>query len=118
MLILVALFAFARPYIAAYSGPLLGVLLGALGALLLQRPLIWLGARCGLAITAGEATALCAALALGIVAKLGGLLYPDTSSSTSPGTSGGCAPSCSTTLARSTSHRTSPPARRSGASAC
>ena len=78
VLILVALFAFARPYIAAYSGPLLGVLLGALGALLLQRPLIWLGARCGLAITAGEATALCAALALGIVAKLGGLLYPDT----------------------------------------
>jgi hypothetical protein len=78
VLILVALFAFARPYIAAYSGALLGVLLGALGALLLQRPLIWLGARCGLAITAGEATALCAALALGIVAKLGGLLYPDT----------------------------------------
>ncbi|MGI8856658.1 MAG: hypothetical protein ACR2JW_12985, partial [Thermomicrobiales bacterium] len=78
VLILFALFAFARPYIAAYSGPLLGVLLGALGALLLQRPLIWLGARCGLAITAGEATALCAALALGIVAKLGGLLYPDT----------------------------------------
>lgn len=77
-LILVALFAFARPYIAAYSGALLAVLLGALGALLLTRPLIWLGARCGLAITAGEATALCAALALGIVVKLGGLLYPDT----------------------------------------
>lgn len=76
--ILVALFAFARPYIAAYSGPLLGVLLGALGALLLPRPLIRLGARCGLAVTAGEATALCAVLALGIVAKLGGLLYPDT----------------------------------------
>ncbi len=77
-LILVALFAFARPYIAAYCGPLLAVLLGALGALLLPRPLMWLGARCGLAVTAAEATALCAVLALGIVAKLGGLLYPDT----------------------------------------
>jgi hypothetical protein len=77
-LILGALFAFARPYIAAYSGALLAVLLGALGALLLTRPLIWLGARCGLAVTAGEATALCAVLALGIVVKLGGLLYPDT----------------------------------------
>ena len=77
-LLLAVLFAFARPYIAAYSGALLAVLLGALGALLLPRPLIWLGARCGLAVTAGEATALCAILALGIVVKLGGLLYPDT----------------------------------------
>ncbi|MDQ6908757.1 MAG: hypothetical protein M3176_18190, partial [Chloroflexota bacterium] len=76
--ILAALFAFARPYIAAYSGALLAVLLGALGALLLPRSLIWLGARCGLAVTPSEATALCAILALGIVAKLGGLLYPDT----------------------------------------
>ncbi|MCA1669622.1 MAG: hypothetical protein LC793_19980 [Thermomicrobia bacterium] len=78
MLMLVALFIFARPYIAAYSGPLLAVLLGALGALLLSRPLIWLGARCGLAVTPSEATALCVILALGIIAKLGGLLYPDT----------------------------------------
>ncbi|HEY8291139.1 MAG TPA: hypothetical protein VIG44_01560 [Thermomicrobiales bacterium] len=77
-LILVALFAFARPYIAAYSGPLLAILFGAFGALLLPRPLIRLGARCGLAVTTAEATALCAILALGIVAKLGGLLYPDT----------------------------------------
>jgi len=78
LLILVALFAFARPYIAAYSGPLLAVLLGALGVLLLPRPLIWLGARCGLTVTTSEATALCAIVALGIVTKLGGLLYPDT----------------------------------------
>ncbi|MGI8687234.1 MAG: hypothetical protein ACR2M3_01530 [Thermomicrobiales bacterium] len=78
VLILAALFVFARPYIAVYSGPLLATLLGALGALLLPRPLIRLGARCGLAVTPSEATALCVILALGIVAKLGGLLYPDT----------------------------------------
>ncbi|MDQ2784023.1 MAG: hypothetical protein M3Y58_03350 [Chloroflexota bacterium] len=78
VLILVALFAFARPSIAAYSGPLLATLLGALGALLLPRPLIRLGARCGLAVSPSEATALSSILALGIVAKLGGLLYPDT----------------------------------------
>jgi len=78
VLILAALFAFMRPYIAAYSGPLLTILLGALGALLLPRPLTRLGVRCGLAVTLSEATALCAILALGIVAKLGGLLYPDT----------------------------------------
>ena len=77
-LLLVALIVVARPYIAAYSGPLLAVLLGALGALLLPQPLTWLGARCGLAITAAEATALCAILAVAIAAKLGGLLYPDT----------------------------------------
>ena len=77
-LILATLFAVARPYIAAYSGPLLAILLGALGALLLPRPLIRLGARCGLVVTPPEAIALCAILALGIVAKLGGLLYPDT----------------------------------------
>ncbi|MBF6591994.1 MAG: hypothetical protein IVW57_15905, partial [Ktedonobacterales bacterium] len=75
--ILVALFVFARPYIAAYSGALLAILLGALGALLLPRPLIRLGARCGLIVTSAEAIALCAIFALGIVAKLGGLLYPD-----------------------------------------
>lgn len=76
--LLVLLFAFARPSIAAYIGALLAVLLGALGALLLPQPLIWLGKRCGLAVTAAEATALCAILALGIIVKLGGLLYPDT----------------------------------------
>ena len=76
--VLVMLFAFARSYIAAYSGALLAILLGALGALLLPRPLMRLGARCGLIVTSAEATALCAIFALGIVAKLGGLLYPDT----------------------------------------
>lgn len=78
LLVLATLFAVARPYIAAYVGPLLAVLLGAFGVLLLPRPLIRLGARCGLAVTTPEATALCAILALGIVTKLGGLLYPDT----------------------------------------
>jgi len=76
--ILAALFVLARPYIAAYSGALLAVLMSAFGALLLPRTMIRLGARCGLAVTPAEATALCAILALGIVAKLGGLLYPDT----------------------------------------
>ncbi len=76
--VIVALFAYARPYIAAYIGALLAVLLGALLALLLPRPVAWLGRRCGLAVTAAEATTLCAIIALGIVVKLGGLLYPDT----------------------------------------
>lgn len=68
----------ARPYIAAYDRGLLAILLGALAALFLPRPLMRLGARLGLAIRRGEAAALCGILALGIVVKLGGLFYPDT----------------------------------------
>lgn len=77
-LVLAALFALARPYIAAYSATLCGLLLGILAVLLLPAPLMWLGSRLGLAVTRPEAVALCAILALGIAVKLGGLLYPDT----------------------------------------
>lgn len=77
-LTLAALFALARPYIAAYSAILCGLLVGILAVLLLPVPLMRLGSRLGLTVTRPEAVALCAILALGIAVKLGGLLYPDT----------------------------------------
>ncbi|MHB8648479.1 MAG: hypothetical protein ACYDAR_22075, partial [Thermomicrobiales bacterium] len=67
-----------RPYLAAFALMLAGVLLGSLAALLLVRPLVWLAGRLGVAMTLGEAAALCAILALGVAVKLGGLLYPST----------------------------------------
>lgn len=75
---LAALFVIARPYIAVSLPVFLVVLIGATIALMLPRPLQWLGGRLGLATTHTEAAALCGILALAILAKVGGLLYPDT----------------------------------------
>ena len=72
------LFIAARPYIAVYMLSLLALLLLALAALLLPRPLMWIAARLGLAMTQGEAVGLCMILALGICMKMGGMFYGGT----------------------------------------
>ncbi len=76
--ILAWLFIGERPYIAAYTGALLVLLLCALTVLLLPRPLAWTAERFGLAMTDGEAVALCMILAMGICLKMGGLFYRGT----------------------------------------
>jgi hypothetical protein len=72
------LFVVARPYLAVSLPILLAILVGVVVALMLPPLLQWLGARLHLGTTATEAAALCGIVALALVAKLGGLLYPDT----------------------------------------
>jgi hypothetical protein len=76
--VVAALFVVAPAYIAVSLPLLVVVLAGAFLLLLLPRPLQWLGMRLHLATTDREAAALCGILALTAIAKLGGLLYPDT----------------------------------------
>ncbi len=78
MAILALLFVAERPYIAAYTSALLVLLLCALTVLLVPRPLKWTAGRFGLAMTEGEAVALCMILAIGICLKMGGLFYQGT----------------------------------------